>query len=143
MKSLKMVKFEKGEMMKKRLYVKNTWYDWLINYTPKCVKDGRWYYRKKFEHFLNKLKQRLLWTSACWEGIKKTKNFKKAIREGYIIKDIRSFFKLRKENDVIKDTIIRDIRNLFEKEGDYYKPVRVGNFYSNNYIECESNGDKN
>ena len=47
-------------MMKKRLYVKNTWYDWLINYIPKCVKDGRWYYRKKFEHFLNKLKQRLL-----------------------------------------------------------------------------------
>ena len=25
----------------------------------------------------------------------------------------------------------------------YYKPVRVNNFWSNNYIECKSNGDKN
>ena len=25
----------------------------------------------------------------------------------------------------------------------YYKPVRVNNFLSNNYIECKSNGDKN
>ena len=39
---------------------------------------------------------------------------------------------------------MRDIRILFEKKvvEDYYKPVRVSNFYSNNYIECESNGDK-
>ena len=40
--------------------------------------------------------------------------------------------------------MIRDIRNLFEvDEKDYYKPVRVNNFLSNNYIEYESNGDKN
>ena len=39
---------------------------------------------------------------------------------------------------------MRDIRILFEKKEveDYYKPVRVGNFYSNNYIEYESNGHK-
>ena len=28
------VKFEKEKMMKKRLHVKNTWYDWLNNYVP-------------------------------------------------------------------------------------------------------------
>ena len=28
-------------------------------------------------------------------------------------------------------------------EEDYYKPVRAGTFYSNNYIEYESNGDRN
>ena len=28
----------------------------------------------------------------------------------------------------IKDIIIRHIKNLFEQEKDYYKPVRVGNF---------------
>ena len=40
--------------------------------------------------------------------------------------------------------MIRDIRNLFEvDEKDYYKPVRVNNFLSNNYIEYKSNGDKN
>ena len=40
--------------------------------------------------------------------------------------------------------MIRDIRNLFEhEEENYYKPVRVRNFWSNNYIEFESNGDRN
>ena len=29
------------------------------------------------------------------------------------------------------------------KKEDYYKPVRVGNFWSNIYIECEGNGDRN
>ena len=36
--------------------------------------------------------------------------------------------------------IIRDIKNLFEHEGEqenYYKPVRVSNFWSKNYIECK------
>ena len=43
----------------------------------------------------------------------------------------------------MKDRIIRDIRSLFEQEDDYYKPIRVGNFRNNNYIEDESNSDKN
>ena len=56
------------------------------------------------------------------------------------IKSIRNLFRLKKENEAIKDRIIRDIRNLFEQEKeDYYKPVRVGNFWSRNYIEYESN----
>ena len=60
------------------------------------------------------------------------------------IKDIRNLFRLQKENEEIKDRIIRDIRNLFEYEEDYYyKPVRVGTFLSNNYIEYESNSDRN
>ena len=43
----------------------------------------------------------------------------------------------------IESKIIRDIKNLFQqKEEDYYKPVREGNFYSNNYIDNESNGDR-
>ena len=31
--------------------------------------------------------------------------------------------------------------SLFEFEGEFYKPVRVGNFWNNNDIEYESNGD--
>ena len=51
---------------------------------------------------------------------------------------------LKKENEAIKDRVKRDIRNLFEHEQeDYYKPVRVGNFWSNNYTEYESNSDRN
>ena len=34
------------------------------------------------------------------------------------------------------------LENIFEqKEDDYYRPIRAGNFYSNNYIEYESKGD--
>ena len=45
----------------------------------------------------------------------------------------------------IKGIILRDIKNLFENEEEehYYKPVRVCNFWSNSYIEYESNGDRN
>ena len=64
--------------------------------------------------------------------------------EENIIRDVRNLFRLKKENEAIKDRIIRDIRNLFEhEEEDYYKPVRAGNFWSNNYIQYESNGDRN
>ena len=30
-----------------------------------------------------------------------------------------------------------------EEGENYYKPVRLNNFWSNNYIEYKSNGDKN
>ena len=30
------------------------------------------------------------------------------------IKDVRNIFKLEKENETIKERVIRDIRNLFE-----------------------------
>ena len=41
---------------------------------------------------------------------------------------------------------LENIKNLFEyekEEENNNKPVRVNNFLSNNYIECESNGDRN
>ena len=60
------------------------------------------------------------------------------------VKGIRNLYGLKKENKAIKNRIIRDFRNLFEhQEEDYYKLVRVGDFWSNNYIEYESKGDRN
>ena len=53
---------------------------------------------------------------------------------------------MRKNNDrLIKDSIVRDIRTLFEQEDYYYyfERIRVSNFLNNNYIEYKSNGDKN
>ena len=35
------------------------------------------------------------------------------------------------------------IRTLLEQKDDYYKPIRVGNFWNNSYTEFESNGDRN
>ena len=63
--------------------------------------------------------------------------------EENIIKNIRNFFKLEKENETIKDRIIRDIRILFEQEDDYYKPIGVGNFLNNSCIKYESSSDRN
>ena len=64
--------------------------------------------------------------------------------EGKIIKDIRNLFKSKGKDNAIKDKLLRDIRTLFESdEDDYYKPIRTGNAFSSNYIEYESNGDKN
>ena len=41
-----------------------------------------------------------------------------------------------KENEAIKDIIIRDIRSLFDQEKDC-KPLRVDNCWSRNYTEYE------
>ena len=77
--------------------------------------------------------------------------------ERNIIKDIRNLLrlkKLKKETtdtaikyirNLFKDRIIRDIRILFEhkEEEICYKPVRVDKPWSNNYIEFDSNGERN
>ena len=55
-----------------------------------------------------------------------------------IFTSMRNGFKIKKENKAI-----RDISTLFEKQDDCYKPKRVDNYWNNNYIEYESNGDKN
>ena len=53
---------------------------------------------------------------------------KKQSEENIFI-SIRNPFKLKKENEAIKNRIIRDIRKLFEQEEkDYFKPIRVVNF---------------
>ena len=42
--------------------------------------------------------------------------------------------------------VLRNIKNVFEyekEEENYCKPVRLNNFWSNNYIEHKSNSDKN
>ena len=50
---------------------------------------------------------------------------------------------IRKEN-YVADKILRDIKILFESDSkDYYKkPITIGNAFSSNYIEYESNRDK-
>ena len=62
------------------------------------------------------------------------------------VKDIGNLFRLEKGINTFKDKILRDINDLFEneiEEVNYYKPVRVNNFWSNNYIRYESISDRN
>ena len=76
-----------------------------------------------------------------WKETQKTKSKKQA--KDNTIKDVRNA-RLKKENEAVKHSIIKKIKNLFEhQEEDYYKPVRIGNFLSANYIEYESNDDGN
>ena len=61
------------------------------------------------------------------------------------VKDIRKLFGLKKEIKGIKDIVLRNINNFFEyekKEENRYKSIRVNYFWSNNYIEYKSNGDR-
>ena len=68
----------------------------------------------------------------------------KKVIDDTTIKNFRNLFRLKNENEAIKDRIFTDIRNLFEhEEEDYYKRVRIGDFCSKNYIEYESNSDRN
>ena len=68
-----------------------------------------------------------------------------SLEEENIIKDIRRLFKLENEIKIIEGKIIWDIKNLseHEEEENYQKPVRVSNFWSNNYLEYESSSDRN
>ena len=73
----------------------------------------------------------------------------KAIKD-IILRGVRNVFMLEKHSKAIQYIILRDFRNLFENEEEeknYYKPVSVSNFWSNfwsnNYIEYESNNDRN
>ena len=77
-------------------------------------------------------------------------------QEEKIIKDIRNLFRLEKEQNY---SAVKDIRNLFRQEKETkaiknilrykkeeencFKSVRVNHFWSKNYIEYRSNGDKN
>ena len=59
------------------------------------------------------------------------------------IAQFQLLIQLKRENEPIKYKIIRDIKTLFEKDDDYYIPVKVGNYWNNSYVEHESNDDKN
>ena len=69
---------------------------------------------------------------------KRTKNIKERI-----IGDIWTLFEAKEHKErLVKDRIVTDIRTFFEQQEDFYKPERVSNFWNNNYIEYESNHDK-
>ena len=69
--------------------------------------------------------------------IKEVKNRFRLKKEIESIKDIRNLFRSKKEKKVIKNKkkTTKNIWSLFEKEKeDYYKPKRVDDFWSRNYI---------
>ena len=76
-------------------------------------------------------------------------------RKDNIIKDVRNLFRLKKninnnaiklkeQNEAIKGRIIRVVSKFSEQEKeDHYEPGRVGDLWSNNYNEYESNEGRN
>ena len=66
--------------------------------------------------------------------------------EEKIIKGTRNLFRLREEIKGIRYIIFRNIKNFFEYEKEvenWYKPVRVNNFWNNSYIKYKGNSDEN
>ena len=55
--------------------------------------------------------------------------------EQNIIKNIRNLFKLKKENEAIRD--------LDQEEKDHYEPRRVWTFWNKNYVRYKSSDDRN
>ena len=52
-------------------------------------------------------------------------------------------YQRHKKKKLIMKKKIRDIRTISESDnGDYYKPTRTGFAFRSNYIEYETNGDK-
>ena len=122
-----MDRFGKNEMKKIRP-IKNTWYDWLINY----ISEPK---RKSVCGFKGKIVS-LFKTNTPKQNVYGRLSKSKA-------QNIRNPFMLKKKKNKNTDRVIRDIRKLFEQqEGDYYKPKRVDNVWNNNYIEYESNDEK-
>ena len=50
--------------------------------------------------------------------------------------------KVKTKKRIILHRIIREIRNIFEHEDKYYKPVRAGYFCCNSYIDYKSKGGR-
>ena len=129
--------------------MENTWYDWSVNYISKPNKETEGGVKGKimsrFKANTTKDYSKPTSIKNLYDGGKKPTKLKMLEQsEDSIIKNIRNLFRfqIKKENEAIKDRIIRDIKNIFGmEEEDYYKPVRVDNFYSNNYVEYESSGD--
>ena len=88
------------------------------------------------------------------EPLKKTKDIRDIKKENSdtkkILEDIETPFESKnktirdmKSENYDADKILRDIRTLYESGEKYHnKPMRTGNACSSNYIEYESNGDK-
>ena len=147
------------KQMKKIRPIKNTWNDWLINYIPEPI-------RKRVGGFKDKIVS-LFKTNTPKQFVYGRGNKPKEtkitnIRNPFILKNkkeiidriTRDFLwnrrskrrkkEIRRKTEynktLVKDRLIRDIRTLFEQGEDYCKII---NFWNNNYIEYESNGDKN
>ena len=145
--------------MKKVRPIKNTWNDWLINYIPEPIRKRVGGFKDKIVSlFKTNTPKQLVYGRGNKPKETKIRN----IRNPFILKNkkeiidriTRDFLwnrrskrrkkEIRRKTEynktLVKDRLIRDIRTLFEQGEDYCKII---NFWNNNYIEYESNGDKN
>ena len=64
-----------------------------------------------------------------------------------IIKDLLKLKNIVKnsktKNFSTDDKVLRDIRTLYESKEDYHKQIKINNAFNDDYIEYESNCDKN
>ena len=130
------INLKKEKLTKKRIFTNNTWYDWYdwsINYILRNIVGG--VKNQIMSLFKTKDYSKPKCAKAVYGGGKKQSEEN--------IESIRDIFKLKKENEAIKDRIITYIKTLFKQEDYYYNPIRVCNFQNNIYIEFENSCDSN
>ena len=97
--------------MKKKRPVKDTWQDWLINYTPEPTRKSESDFKDQVVSiFKTNIPKQTMYGRG--KKLSKPKTQKQSVEN--IIKSIKYLFILKKENKEIKDRIVRDIRTLFE-----------------------------
>ena len=97
--------------MKKKRPVKDTWQDWLINYTPEPIRKSESDFKDQVVSiFKTNIPKQTMYGRG--KKLSKPKTQKQSVEN--IIKSIKYLFILKKENKEIKDRIVRDIRTLFE-----------------------------
>ena len=97
--------------MKKKRPVKDTWQDWLINYTPEPIRKSESDFKDQVVSiFKTNIPKQTMYGRG--KKLSKPKTQKQSVEN--IIKSIKYLFILKKENKEIKDRIVGDIRTLFE-----------------------------
>ena len=112
-----MISIDLNKNVKKKRPTKITWYNWLINYIPvpvrKTVSGSK---DKVVSPFKTNTPKDSDKQSVYGKEKKPSKRkTQKHFEQGNIIKNIRNSFKLKKENEAIKDQIIRNNRSLFQQ----------------------------
>ena len=107
--------------VKKRFFAKTTWYDLLVDYILELIKNAMGGVASKIMSFLktNKTKDesKLTPVNNFCNGRKTLTKLKiRKQSEDNMIKNVRNLFKLKNENEEIKNRVIGDIGNLFNEK---------------------------
>ena len=115
----------------------NNWYNWLVE--TKKNESIKWYTRV-FSRTPGNVKKKFK-KSNDFNAFPKTEEDVKSKNEPDSIKFIKIYYRLDKENNIIKDKILQETRSFFENAKDYYyQLIKSKSVFDVNDLQFESNG---